>query len=54
MFTHLGTIVLGVFQLPQGIIRWAGLVVLVVLGIGMIVPWLERLLERPSLLWPSP
>ena len=33
--------------MPQDIIRWAGLVLLVLLGIGMIVPRVEQLLERP-------
>ena len=33
--------------MPKDIIRWAGLVVLVLLGIAMMVPKVEDLLERP-------
>jgi cytochrome c biogenesis protein CcdA/thiol-disulfide isomerase/thioredoxin len=47
VFTLLGTLVLEALPVPQDIIRWAGLVVLVLLGIGMIVPRFEELLERP-------
>jgi cytochrome c biogenesis protein CcdA/thiol-disulfide isomerase/thioredoxin len=47
VFTLLGTLVLGALHLPQDVVRWAGLVVLVLLGIGMIVPRFESLLERP-------
>ncbi len=45
--TLLGTLILRALHLPQGVIRWTGLVVLVLLGLGMIVPRLEALLERP-------
>ncbi len=47
VFTLLGTLVLRSLPIPQDVIRWAGLVVLVLLGLGMIVPRLESLLERP-------
>ena len=47
VFTLLGTVVLSALPLPQDIIRWAGLVVLVLLGVGMLVPKVEELLERP-------
>ena len=47
VFTLLGTLVLSALPMPQDIIRWAGLVVLVLLGIAMIVPRFEELLERP-------
>lgn len=47
VFTLLGTLIRSALQLLQGVIRWAGLGVLVLLGIGMIVPRFERLLERP-------
>lgn len=46
-FTLLGSALLSALNLPDSVIRWAGLVVLVLLGIGMIVPALERVLERP-------
>ncbi|MFC1420484.1 cytochrome c biogenesis protein DipZ [Streptacidiphilus cavernicola] len=46
-FTLLGTVLLSALPLPQDIIRWAGLTVLVLLGAGMLFPRLEALLERP-------
>jgi cytochrome c biogenesis protein CcdA/thiol-disulfide isomerase/thioredoxin len=47
IFTLVGTVLLSSLHLPQDVIRVAGLVVLVLLGIGMIVPRVEALLERP-------
>ncbi len=47
IFTLLGTLILRSLPVSDGIIRWAGLVVLVLLGVGMIVPRVETLLERP-------
>jgi cytochrome c biogenesis protein CcdA/thiol-disulfide isomerase/thioredoxin len=47
IFTLLGTLILRSLPISDDIIRWAGLVVLVLLGIGMIVPRIEALLERP-------
>jgi cytochrome c biogenesis protein CcdA/thiol-disulfide isomerase/thioredoxin len=46
-FTLLGTLVLSVLPLPKDIIRWAGLVVLVLVGIAMMFPRVQDLLERP-------
>lgn len=47
LFTLLGTLVLSVLPLPKDIIRWAGLVVLVLLGVAMMFPRVQQLLERP-------
>jgi cytochrome c biogenesis protein CcdA/thiol-disulfide isomerase/thioredoxin len=47
VFTLLGSLVLRALPLPQDIIRWAGIVILVLLGIGMMVPRFEGWLERP-------
>ena len=47
LVTLLGTLVLAALPVPQDVIRWTGLVLLVLLGIGMISPPVERLLERP-------
>ena len=41
VFTVLGSLVLRALPLPQDIIRWAGIVILVLLGVGMIVPRFE-------------
>lgn len=42
-----GSLLLGMLNLPQDIIRWVGIAVLVIIGTGLIVPRLERILERP-------
>jgi cytochrome c biogenesis protein CcdA/thiol-disulfide isomerase/thioredoxin len=46
-FTLLGSLLLALLNLPQDALRWAGLVVLVLIGIGLIVPRFEALLEKP-------
>lgn len=45
--TLVGSLVLGALGLPQDIIRWIAMAVLVLIGIGLIVPAFEHLLERP-------
>ncbi|HST66097.1 MAG TPA: cytochrome c biogenesis protein DipZ [Mycobacteriales bacterium] len=47
VFTLVGTLVLDALPVPQDVIRWTGLVLLVLLGLGMIVPPVERVLEKP-------
>ena len=47
LVTLLGALVLAALPVPQDVIRWTGLVLLVLLGIGMIAPPVERILERP-------
>ena len=47
VFTLLGTLLLSALPLPQDVVRWAGLAVLVLLGLGMLFPQVEALLERP-------
>ncbi len=47
VFTLAGTLLLDALPLPHDIIRWAGLVVLVLLGLGMMIPRVEALLEKP-------
>lgn len=47
LVTLVGSLVLGLLNLPQDIIRWLGIVVLVVIGVGLLIPRFERLLERP-------
>ncbi|HEY2549652.1 MAG TPA: cytochrome c biogenesis protein CcdA [Streptosporangiaceae bacterium] len=47
LFTLLGTLVLSVLPLPKDIIRWAGLVALVLIGIAMMFPPVQDLLEKP-------
>ncbi|SES43014.1 cytochrome c biogenesis protein DipZ [Actinokineospora terrae] len=47
LVTLFGSLLLSVLGLPQDVLRWAGLVVLVLIGIGLIVPRFEHLLEKP-------
>ncbi|MEU4421818.1 cytochrome c biogenesis protein/redoxin [Actinoplanes sp. NPDC024001] len=47
VFTLVGTVALAALPVPQSVIRWAGLGALVLLGIGLIVPRVERWLEAP-------
>ena len=47
LFTLLGTLLLSALPLPKDTIRWAGLVALVLLGIAMMFPVVEDLLQRP-------
>ena len=45
--TLAGSTLLALLHLPQDAIRWAALVLLVLIGLGLIFPAVERLLERP-------
>jgi cytochrome c biogenesis protein CcdA/thiol-disulfide isomerase/thioredoxin len=47
IFTLVGTALLSLLHLPADLIRWAGLVVLVLLGVSMIVPAIGHLVEKP-------
>ncbi|OBK20745.1 thiol:disulfide interchange protein [Mycobacterium asiaticum] len=45
--TLLGSALLSALHLPQDAIRWVALVALVAIGVGLIFPRFEQLLERP-------
>ena len=45
--TLAGSAILSALHLPQDAIRWAALVVLTLIGLGLIFPPLQRLIERP-------
>jgi cytochrome c biogenesis protein CcdA/thiol-disulfide isomerase/thioredoxin len=47
LVTLFGSLLLSLLGLPQDVLRWAGLVVLALIGIGLIVPRFEHLLEKP-------
>ncbi|MDT8913844.1 cytochrome c biogenesis protein CcdA [Amycolatopsis sp. PS_44_ISF1] len=47
LVTLLGTLVLAALGLPGDVLRWAGLAVLVVLGVAMMFPRVQDRLERP-------
>ena len=45
--TLVGTSLLSLLHLPQDAIRWAGLVALTAIGLGLIFPRFEEMLEKP-------
>ena len=47
LFTLVGSLLLGILNLPQDFLRWSGLVVLVVIGVGLLVPRVQHVLEKP-------
>ncbi|ALG86969.1 cytochrome c biogenesis protein CcdA [Gordonia phthalatica] len=47
LVTLVGSSLLSLVRLPQDSIRWAGLVVLTAIGLGLIFPRIEQLLEKP-------
>ncbi len=51
--TLIGSTLLSLLHLPQDTLRWAGLIALTVIGVGLIVPKVERLLEKPFALIPQ-
>jgi cytochrome c biogenesis protein CcdA/thiol-disulfide isomerase/thioredoxin len=46
-FTLLGTSLLALLGLPDSFLRWAGVTMLALVGIGMLIPAVGHLLERP-------
>ena len=46
-FTLLGSTLLNLLHLPQDVIRWTGIVLLALIGIGMIIPRVMEIMERP-------
>lgn len=46
-FTLFGTLLLNVLHLPQDIVRIVGIIFLILVGLGMIIPSLEHILEKP-------
>lgn len=45
--TLVGSLLLALAGLPQDVLRWAGIVVLTLIGVGLIVPKFQHLLELP-------
>ncbi|KAA8966885.1 cytochrome c biogenesis protein DipZ [Mycobacterium sp.] len=52
LVTLAGSALLSVLHLPQDVLRWAALLALVAIGLGLIFPRIEQLLERPFSLIP--
>ena len=53
VFTLFGTLILASLDLPADAIRWLGLTLLVLVGLGLLVPPLGHLLERPFYRFPQ-
>jgi len=47
VFTLAGSALLSALGLPDSFLRWAGLTVLSIVGVGMLVPALGHLIEKP-------
>ncbi len=47
LFTLIGSLLLAILHLPQDFLVWAGTIVLILIGIGLIVPKFQHLLEKP-------
>lgn len=47
VFTLVGSSILSALGLPDDFLRWAGIVVLAAVGLGLIVPQLGHLIEKP-------
>ncbi|SDR91429.1 Cytochrome c biogenesis protein CcdA [Paraoerskovia marina] len=47
VFTLLGSLLLTALGLPQDLLRWIGIALLTAIGVGMIVPRFEEILEKP-------
>ena len=47
VFTLLGSTLLSLLHLPQDLIRWIGIVMLALIGLGMMLPRIMEILERP-------
>jgi cytochrome c biogenesis protein CcdA/thiol-disulfide isomerase/thioredoxin len=53
VFTLLGSLILASLHLPDDAIRWLGLALLVLVGLGLLVPPLGHLIERPFYRFPQ-
>ncbi|MFJ3759272.1 cytochrome c biogenesis protein DipZ [Streptomyces sp. NPDC090080] len=53
VFTLFGSLLLTVLHLPDSAIRWTGLGLLVLVGLGLLVPPLGHLIERPFYRFPQ-
>jgi cytochrome c biogenesis protein CcdA/thiol-disulfide isomerase/thioredoxin len=47
VFTLIGSFLLAILGLPQDFLIWAGTIVLVIIGLGLIIPRLQHLIEKP-------
>ena len=47
LVTLVGSLILGALGLPQDVLRWVGIAVLLAIGVGLIIPAVAHLLEKP-------
>ncbi|GAA1419764.1 cytochrome c biogenesis protein CcdA [Agrococcus citreus] len=47
LMTLVASLILSLLGLPQDVLRWAGIIVLALIGVGLIVPRFQHLLEKP-------
>lgn len=52
--TLAGSLLVTALHLPAGILRWAGLTVLFLAGLGLVVPAVQRVLQHPFTRLPQP
>ena len=54
VLTLAGSLVVTALHLPAGVLRWAGLIVLFLAGLGLVVPAVQRVLQLPFSRLPQP
>ncbi len=54
VLTLAGSLVVTTLHLPAGVLRWAGLIVLFLAGLGLVVPAVQRVLQHPFSRLPQP
>jgi cytochrome c biogenesis protein CcdA/thiol-disulfide isomerase/thioredoxin len=47
LFTLVGSLLLAILHLPQDFLVWAGTIVLILIGVGLIFPKFQHILEKP-------
>ncbi|HET9128988.1 MAG TPA: cytochrome c biogenesis protein DipZ [Propionibacteriaceae bacterium] len=47
LFALVGSLILAALRLPQDLFRWAGIGILALVGLGLMVPRIEQLVEKP-------
>ena len=54
VLTLAGSLLVTALHLPAGGLRWAGLIVLFLAGLGLVVPAVQRVLQLPFTRLPQP
>lgn len=53
VFTLIGSLLLSALGLPNGLVRWSGLALLALVGVGLLVPSVETVMARPFARFPA-